>query len=326
MSRMTVRVATAAALVWMTACGSSSTPSPPTSSSEPDRQLPACPVGSETAADCPWASVARDAITNPQTALTHTAGGIVEQLNRDSRAPAMLATWGLALNVNQKSPTEFGTEPIVLPALVDQLMTNANVAPRRDRIVHAGVQHTYGYLFSLLSTPYGFKRARWVQRTIDNGLGLPEGTIAPAPVSGGTLLGNVTWLAGSIAFADEPEQLKAANSAPANVSPAVQALDASKLAHKRLVDTVTVAGRTVELRTDFVELPHPTADASTLLIYSVKDGATSRLVTMFPISAKSRDTYQGVPVGDGIAITTQYNAWVDGLTGTPVPGKRVMLP
>ena len=298
--------------VWLFACGS------PAESSRP--APPPCPVAGETAADCPWAGVAREAATDPRVALQRDAPTIVAELSRDAKAPAVLATWGLALNYNQKPDGSFGADPIVAPAIVDELSSLAGVAPRRDRVVHAGVQHTYGYLFSVLATPYGFKRARWVQRTIDNGFGLPDGTIAPVAVAG-TLLGNVTWLAGSIAFAGEPE-LGAARSDLSIVSPALQALDISALHIKRLSETVSVAGRTVVLRTDFVELPHPSPDATTLLVYSIRDGATSRLVTMFPINAKSRDTYEGVPLGDQIPITTQYNAWVDGLTGTTIPGNR----
>lgn len=182
------------------------------------------------------------------------------------------------------------------------------------------MQHTYGYLFSVLETPYGFKRARWVTPVIDDGLGLPAGTIAPLPAAG-TLLGNVTWLAGSIAFIGEPE-LAIARSAPELVAPAVQALDVAALHVKRLTETVVLGDRTIALRTDFVTLPH---GAQTLLVYSVRDADTSRLVTMFPIDATSRARYEAAPLGDRVPITTQYNAWVDGLTGTTVTGSRTLV-
>lgn len=279
-----------------------------------------CPAAGETAEDCPWADVGR--ARDPHAALARVAPGVLAQLDRDAKAPATLTVWGAALNHNQLAGGKLSDEPIVALAIIDELTARAGAAPRRDRVVHAGVQHTYGYLFSILSTPFGFKRARWVQPTLDDGFGLPRNTLSPTPAAG-TLLGNVTWLAGAIAFAGEPE-LAAAHSAPANAAPALQALDVAKLQRKRLTETVEVNGRTVVLRTDFVELPHPTATTSTLLIYSIRDGSASRLITAFPISASARDKYAGAPLGDNQPITTQYNAWIDGLTGTKLPGRRTL--
>jgi hypothetical protein len=246
---------------------------------------------------------------------------VVGELARDAKAPAMLATWGRALNYNQIANGGFSADPIVAPAIVDELIARAGVPAREDRIVHAGVQHTYGYLFSVLSTPFGFKRARWVQPTVNDGFGLPAGTIAPVPVAG-TLLANVTWLAGAIAFAGEPE-LADAHAAPGLVAPAIQALDVTQLHTKRLSETVSVAGRAVELRTDFVDFPHPSEAAATWLVYSIRDGGKSRLITAFPITAAARDKYESAPTGDQ-PITTQYNAWVDGLSGTKLPGHRTL--
>jgi hypothetical protein len=280
-----------------------------------------CPdAAGETAVDCPWASIARAATADPHSVLAREAPGIVGELQRDARAPAMLAVWGAALNYNQQAGG-YSADPIVAPAIVDELIALAGATPRHERVVHAGVQHTYGYLFSVLPTPFGFKRARWVQPSINDGFGLPAGTIGPTPPAG-TLLANVTWLTGAIAFANEPE-LAAAHSAPALVSPAVQALDVHALHVKRLTETVDVAGRSVELRTDFVDLPHPT-DMATLLIYSVRDGGASRLITAFPITADARDKYESAPVGDNVPVTTQYNAWIDGLTGNKLPGHRAL--
>jgi hypothetical protein len=252
--------------------------------------------------------------------MARHAPAVVAELARDAAAPAMLATWGAALNYNQQAGGGYSADPIVAPAVVDELTALAGATPRHERVVHAGVQHTYGYLFSVLPTPFGFKRARWVEPTVNDGLGLPAGTIAPAPVAG-TLLANVTWLAGAIAFAGEPE-LAAAHSAPSLVAPEIQALDVAALRIRRLTETVQVGGRTVELRTDFVDLPHPTDATATWLIYSIRDDGHSRLVTAFPISAAARDKYESAPLGDGIPITTQYNAWVDGLTDTKLPGRR----
>jgi hypothetical protein len=95
----------------------------------------------------------------------------------------------------------------------------------------------------------------------------------------------------------------------------------SALHVKRLVETVVIGERTIELRTDFVELAHPSATATTLLVYSVRD-SDARLVTAFAIDAAARDKYESATLGDHVPITTQYNAWVEGLTGTTVTGSR----
>jgi hypothetical protein len=281
-----------------------------------------CPAAGEAAEDCPWAAIGRDAATDAHAGLPRLAPAVIGELARDAQAPAMLATWGRALNYNQIANGGYSDDPIVAPAIIDELIARAGAPARQDRVVHAGVQHTYGYLFSVLATPFGFKRARWVQPTVNDGFGLPAGTIAPVPAAG-TLLGNVTWLAGAIAFAGEPA-LADAHSAPALVAPAVQALDVAALHTKRLSETVTVAGREVELRTDFVDFPHPTAAAATWLVYSIREDGKSRLITAFPITAAARDKYESAPTGDAVPITTQYNAWVDGLTGSKLPGRRIL--
>lgn len=304
---------------FLVACGAAPPPADPARGT--------CPQADERASDCPWAGLAREAAGSPDPAAVlerDPAGrGIVDQLARDAGARDVLASWGTAINFNQDPDGTFGVAPIVAPPIADALHGLARVAPRRGRIVHAGVQHTYGYLFSLLPTPYGFKRARWVEPTIERGFGLPPGTLAPRPAAG-TLLGNATWLAGTIAFAREPAELAAAHSAPALVAPAVRALDAA--ASQRLVETVVVDGRTVELRTDFVDFPHPTPAAAALLVYSVRDGAgPAKLVTLFPIGAASRARYAGAPLGDAVPIAAQYNANVPGLTGhAPIAGSRAL--
>ncbi|HET9626369.1 MAG TPA: hypothetical protein VFP84_33640 [Kofleriaceae bacterium] len=280
-----------------------------------------CPAAGEAAIDCPWAAIGREAATDAHAVLARSAPAIVAQLARDATAPKLLAAWGAALNYNQQGGG-FSADPIVAPPIVDELTALAGAAPRRDRVVHAGVQHTYGYLFSVLATPFGFKRARWVQPTINDGFGLPAGTIAPIPAAG-TLLGNVTWLAGAIAFAGEPDALANAHSAPQLAAPAVRALDVAALHVQRLTETVEVAGRSVELRTDFVDFPHPVDANAAWLIYSVRDAGAARLISAFPITAEARDKYVAAPLGDAQPITTQYNAWVEGLTGQKLPGRRV---
>jgi hypothetical protein len=179
------------------------------------------------------------------------------------------------------------------------------------------MEHTYGYLFSLLGTKFGFKRARWVKDDIESGLGLPRGLIGPDPAEG-TLLRNVTCLAGGIALKDDaaaPPPLAGAG------CPAIlRKYAAARIPRLRLVETVALPGRgTVALRTDFVPfIKVSAAGNSHLLVYSVSDPAadTASLITAFPVSeAFVRNVLDPEKLGINKPVQTRYNAWVEGLSG-----------
>ena len=71
----------------------------------------------------------------------------------------------------------------------------------------AALNHTYGYLFSEVPTPYGYKRARFVKGIIEKGFGLPVGLFSGIPQKG-TLLSNLTKFIGTIAFRDNADCIK----------------------------------------------------------------------------------------------------------------------
>jgi hypothetical protein len=200
---------------------------------------------------------------------------------------------------------------------------------------------------SNLVTPYGFKRERWTTPTIDDGFGLHDGSISPAPERG-TLLINLTAMIGAIAYRGESDRLRELTAATAGASPDVRNLDVATLNVRRLVETVNfsaVSGgksRTVELRTDVVRLPKAAASsanksdvsgsqqASTLthlLIYSIRDSAVrgSRLITAFPMTqVASEGVFKAEDLGADKPIKTRYNAFVPGLTGKESKGLRVL--
>ncbi|MBM82205.1 MAG: hypothetical protein CMJ78_16685 [Planctomycetaceae bacterium] len=64
--------------------------------------------------------------------------------------------------------------------------------PCHGDVIHAGLQHTYGYLLSTIETPFGFKRDRWVDDTISASLGLRSSALRPWTKQ--SLLMNVTCL------------------------------------------------------------------------------------------------------------------------------------
>ena len=73
------------------------------------------------------------------------------------------------------------------------------------KIVHAGLDHTYAYLFSTLKTKYGFKRDRWLNDSIENGFQIKSFSLRPWPIEG-TLLSNLTYFIGQIVYQTDGDQ------------------------------------------------------------------------------------------------------------------------
>ena len=283
----------------------------------------------ETALDCPWAGAAR--LLRAKAAAKEPLGpvfsayvpGIIKQLAADRSAPALLRLWGESVNFD-----ELANGVIVDPAILAFLASGLGTARPDGRRAHAGMEHTYGYLFSLLETRFGFKRARWVGDDIESGLGLPRGLIGPDPAEG-TLLSNITCLAGGIALKDDP----AASALLAKIScPGIlKKYAAVRIPRFRLAETVKLSGgRKVSLRTDLVPFSKVSAAGNShLLIYSVYDSAQKKasLITAFPVAeAFVRGVLDPKGIGAGKPVQTRYNAWVDGLSGkTPVKGAREVL-
>ena len=119
--------------------------------------------------------------------------GIVCQIEADQGSSGPAIFWGDCRNLD-----ELAGQVIVEPSVLETIF---QIAGRRycPEHPHAGYQHTYGYLFSVIETPYGKKRDRWVKTDLEAGLGLPLDVFGPSP-SEGTLMANATWLAGNIAF------------------------------------------------------------------------------------------------------------------------------
>lgn len=278
-----------------------------------------CPVPGEKAEDCPWAGAARLLNAEAQAGgdlaavFSAHAPGLLRQLDADGSSPALLSLWGESINFD-----EFAGGEIVHPATLSFIASRLGAAGPRGNIVHAGLEHTYGYLFSLLPTKFGFKRARWVRPDIELGLGLPRGSAGPDP-SEGTLLANITCLAGGIALRDDPAALRLLDQAGASCSAAVKKYAYSGVKRGRLTEEVSLAGgRKVALRTDFVPFSREAGGNTYLLIYSVYDSALkqARLVTAFPVNTGfvNNATAPG-GLGAGKPVQTRYNAHVEGLTG-----------
>jgi len=297
----------------------------------------ACPViaDGETALDCPWAGVSRELDATLAAGgelgktLRETAPEFLAAFDRDSAAhsgaKSYKSLWGTSVNYDE------GAHDIIIKnPVIDFILARAKLPKRRDRVVHAGFEHTYGYLFSNLKTPYGFKRLRWARPDLEQGFGIAAGTIVPLPKDGG-LFSNVTYFAGRIAFRHDPQALAIVMKG-ANVSPALKTYAYADLKPTRLSETISLPnGRTVVLRTDFVPFPKGEFGGNgEALIYSIRDSAQPypQLISMFPVAKNFRDgALKPGALGDPKPIVTRYNAFVPGVTDSPAKftGKREVL-
>jgi len=269
--------------------------------------MPNCPADGETAADCPWAGIGRAAAAAPDApaalaVLRASAPALVRELDADARRPGMLSLWGRSVNFD-----EHAKATIVAPPILGAIASVLKLPPPDGERGHAGMTHSYGYVFSVLKTPYGFKRARWVSGELEAGLGLPPGTFAPVPAKG-TLLSNLTAFLGRLAFRGDARELRLVGD--------LRTFDVSAYKPKRLSETVSLPdGRRFVLRTDLVPYLHGEGD---MLIYSCRDEKAGRayLITAFPVArgfANSLLDPKGL--GEGKPIATRYNGFVDGVTG-----------
>ncbi len=273
-----------------------------------------CPVAGETAADCPWAGAARliEAGENVSEVFSTYTPGLLKQLDADKAHPAIPRFWGESVNYDELAKGE-----IVRPGILSFIAERAHVSPPEGRIMHAGLEHTYGYLLSLLPTKFGFKRARWVRPDIEDGLGLPRGSLGPSP-SSGTLLSNITCLAGGIAFREDAAVYERLEKSSAACSAAIRQYAFSPIKRTRLTEEVRLdGGRAVSLRTDLVPFNSEAGGNTHLLVYSVHDSARGGafLVTAFPVNAASVErSLARSGLGKKKPVQTRCNAYVRGLT------------
>lgn len=296
-----------------------------------------CPdvTKAETSEDCPWASVSRILATDLRTSVSteEMIASLLPQLDRQLKIDAQLDgyknLWGQSLNYDEYAQSE-----IVEPKVLDAIFREAKAPKRDDHVVHAGFEHTYGYLFSNLKTPFGYKRARWVRGELESGFGLPQATLGPNTKEG-TLFSNLTYFAGKIAFRDTPSRLKALESGNTHVATALRDFKYDSLKVARLTERVSVKEggflkslnpfsdsdelHVINLRTDIVAFPKNmnTHGNSHLLIYSIDDSRKSgpALITAFPVDATFVEKLSALEnLGEGKTITTRYNAFVEDLT------------
>ncbi len=285
------------------------------------------PTAGETLQDCPWAEIARDFST-----FEKAAPELVKQIRQDSTSP-LRSLWGESINYD-----ELAKGVILSSEILHKLETLFGVpqSPSRtydlDRsIAHAGLEHTYGYLFSLLKTSFGYKRARWVQGEIEKGFGLKAGLLSPR-TSEGTLFSNASVFFGKIAFRKSPKENAFLEKSAGGAAQSIQSFNVGALRTTRIeevieIETPTVGKRKVLLRTDLTPFTKGAKEEGWLLIYSVVDPEIggARLITAFPIKADfALNLLKPENFGFRKELTTRYNGYIRGLSGKNLPGNRAL--
>jgi hypothetical protein len=299
-----------------------------------------CPLTTlgEVSEDCPWAAVARDLIKTAESAqekepavqkrLEEDLPILMSRFQADRERSDWLKLWGQSLDFDELAHGVI-VHPAIIQALAAELGSSAPNVASDPHIAPAGINHTYGYLFSVLQTSFGYKRARWTRPTLDLGFGFNEPTLVPLPTAG-TLFGNATYFGGRIAFRNDGEKLAALRVHEDTIPERLRSFDYSKLQVTRLEEKVRVGSDIVLLRSDLVAFPNlvPSDSNSYLLIYSVSSAKTNGavLISMFPVEPSFVTTVLNPKgLGKNKAITTRYNAYVAGLTGKKIKGSRKVI-
>ncbi len=248
---------------------------------------------------------------------------IYRQIVAVEQSAGFLDLWGRSLNVDENTQ-----ERIVAPAILQAIGHLAGVS-MESKANHAGLTHTYGYLFSLAETPYGFKRERWTSSELDDGFGFTVPTLRDVPDEG-TLLSNVTWFASRLAFRGTSRSLRQFEAAKERVSPLVYAFDYEKQPICRIVERVRFSWgsghRVVNIHTDLVRFPcrRSGIEDDTALIYSLRSGdSMPRLITLFAVNGQpvaeltAKDRF-----GTDVAVQLRYNAYLAGVSGRCLSGER----
>lgn len=245
---------------------------------------------------------------------------LTAQIQFDAQHRTMLDLWGESVNFDEISEVQIVSHGIM--SAIGELVR----IPCDDSVIHAGLQHTYGYLLSALQTPFGFKRDRWIQDTIEAGFGLRHPALRPWPVAGSLLL-NATYFLGRIAFRDTNAELALLLRHQDMVAPDVVDYPYRRLNVIRVVERVTLpqtAGK-IDVHIDFVELPQATSEPRHVLVYSIIDERVDRgsLITAFPVTCDFLAAYRAEEsLGEQVPLRTRFNAFVKGWTGTTLIGQR----
>ena len=244
---------------------------------------------------------------------------LYRHLQRVGDERSVLRRWGRSVNTD-----ELANQDIVAPEILS-LLGEITGVPMRPPGFHAGIQHTYGYLLSRIETPYGFKRDRWIQSTIEDGFGLPRQSLQALPRRG-TLLSNLTFFLSRLSLRDQP---------PVKIVGSMANLNSSEIVHRsghRIEESFQLRSSSgerksnVQLRTDLFPFPRSTGDPQNrcLLVYSIREGTKpAKLITTFPVGQATMDELTDPSkIGKRQPIRLRFNAYLDGFPAGGIRGER----
>ena len=241
---------------------------------------------------------------------------------------AMSDLWARCVNCDDITGQQIVAAPIL--RLLSELSGIALRARITPRVVHAGLQHTYGYLFSLIETPYGYKRDRWTEPDVERGMQISTPSLRATPTEG-TLLTNVTWFIGQIAFRDQPQRMDTLHNHTEHVAKAIVNYPYAKLQGQRIIEKVYNVSANlseVTIYTDLIAFPKQPKNAeaeNTLLVYSIQTGKTTlpRLITAFPTTGNyAKQLMEQETKGNQVPIQLLYNGYAPGMSGKIFLGER----
>lgn len=251
--------------------------------------------------------------------LVRNCPEVYRQLTTIAAQPKLLSLWGRSENID-----EFANQDIVDLSIL-RLIAEITGQDMTPPAVHAGLQHTYGYLFSLIDTPFGFKRERWTRPAVEAGFGFEKSTLRVNPAAG-TLLANLTYFIGRIALRGRRNEMAMLRQHKSIVAPCLTSFNYGALERTSIVERPKPTSRTraVEIQTDLVRFPHATINHSHFLVYWITDSSerTAKLITAFPINQRTYDELTRQPQGQRVSIRARYNGIIPGLSGQEQPGSR----
>lgn len=263
-----------------------------------------------------WNELSMEAIEEKESffdVLEENHPALYNQIITDAKDPYLPMFWGQSFNFDS------GAKKIIVdPKIIGELQARFNIK-NDNNIVHAGIIHTYGYLFSVINTPYGYKRKRWIAPTLNFAFNMEANSLSPEAIEGG-MFSNITFFAGSLAFKDKTQL-----SLLKNVANEVFTFDYSKLDVTRVEEILPE----YTLVTTLVKLPRKKAGEENdyLLIYSTISKKLNKelLVTAFPVN---QDSYNKIvaseTLGPNQKITLRYNAYLQDL-GKDLKGIRKLI-
>lgn len=235
------------------------------------------------------------------------------QIKKEAKDPYLPMFWGESLNFDSGAKKKIVDDKIIADLQGIFNIKNDNMT------VHAGIMHTYGYLFSVIDTPYGYKRKRWIAPTVNTAFNLKSMALSPETKEG-AMFSNVTYFAGMLAFKNKVDL-----SLLKNVANEVFTYDYAKLKVERVEEIL----KDYIIVTSLVHFPTKKTgeDNEYLLIYSTINKQLNKelLVTVFPINAESYNKIvMKENMGTNQKVILRYNAYLAGI-GQNLTGTRKLI-